>query len=819
METLELNRKEKKPLVNNNNQTSYAPGAPGSAARWTSSAKTGVGTAVSNMSRVWFTLSHGIFNEIYYPHIDKACIRDMGFIVTDGKEYFSEEKREAASKAEWLAEGVPAFRLTNTSRDGRYLIEKEIVTDPYRDTVLQKVKFTAKQGELSDHQLYILLSPHLGNQGGSNTAWIGEHDGTPILFAQYKDSVLALVCSAKWLKKSAGFVGSSDGWQDLNAHKQMTWEYTRAQYGNVALTAGIDLAESKGEFVTALGFGSNPSMAAKNAMASLNDGFEKAKHDYITGWQQWMKTNYSLTKDWAGSDILSPKSLAVIRTHESKKSPGAFIASLSTPWGASHGDSDQGGYHLVWSRDMVETAGGLLAAGAHEDARRVLGYLQTTQRPDGHWPQNMWLDGSPYWDGIQMDETALPILLVDLAHREKALTDTDLALFWPMVRQAAAYLASNGPVSPQDRWEEDPGYSPFTVSAEIAALLVAANMADRSEETATGNYLREIADVWNDSIERWMYVTNTDWCRQYNVKGYYVRIAPVNKDDGVSRFADTVNVKNVRAAEDTRTASHLVSPDALALARFGLRTANDPRMQDTVTVIDTLLKVETPTGPSWHRYNDDGYGEHEDGSPFNGTGIGRVWPLLTGERAHFELLAGENERAKSLQVTMGSFANESGLISEQVWDKPDIPKFELHCGRPSGSAMPLVWAHAEYLKLQRSLLDGKVFDLPPQTVKRYLTDKTVSPRMVWRFNHKIRSMPCGKLLRIETMAKAIIHWSDDDWKTVHDVKDSRQILGIHFADLPTKSLSEGKKIKFTFYWPEPNRWEGRDFVIQVGTSK
>jgi glucoamylase len=819
METLELNRKEKKPLVNNNNQTSYAPGAPGSAARWTSSAKTGVGTAVSNMSRVWFTLSHGIFNEIYYPHIDKACIRDMGFIVTDGKEYFSEEKREAASKAEWLAEGVPAFRLTNTSRDGRYLIEKEIVTDPYRDTVLQKVKFTAKQGELSDHQLYILLSPHLGNQGGSNTAWIGEHDGTPILFAQYKDSVLALVCSAKWLKKSAGFVGSSDGWQDLNAHKQMTWEYTRAQYGNVALTAGIDLAESKGEFVTALGFGSNPSMAAKNAMASLNDGFEKAKHDYITGWQQWMKTNYSLTKDWAGSDILSPKSLAVIRTHESKKSPGAFIASLSTPWGASHGDSDQGGYHLVWSRDMVETAGGLLAAGAHEDARRVLGYLQTTQRPDGHWPQNMWLDGSPYWDGIQMDETALPILLVDLAHREKALTDTDLALFWPMVRQAAAYLASNGPVSPQDRWEEDPGYSPFTVSAEIAALLVAANMADRSEETATGNYLREIADVWNDSIERWMYVTNTDWCRQYNVKGYYVRIAPVNKDDGVSRFADTVNVKNVRAAEDTRTASHLVSPDALALARFGLRTTNDPRMQDTVTVIDTLLKVETPTGPSWHRYNDDGYGEHEDGSPFNGTGIGRVWPLLTGERAHFELLAGENERAKSLQVTMGSFANESGLISEQVWDKPDIPKFELHCGRPSGSAMPLVWAHAEYLKLQRSLLDGKVFDLPPQTVKRYLTDKTVSPRMVWRFNHKIRSMPCGKLLRIETMAKAIIHWSDDDWKTVHDVKDSRQILGIHFADLPTKSLSEGKKIKFTFYWPEPNRWEGRDFVIQVGTSK
>ncbi len=817
METLEINKKENTTVIDSI-QTSYAPGAPGIAARWTSSAKTGVGTALSNMSQVWFTLSHGIFNEIYYPHIDKASIRDMGFIVTNGKDLFSEEKRDADSKVEWIDEGVPAFRLTNTSRDGRYIIEKEIVTDPYRETVLQKVKFTANKGDLSDYQLYILLSPHLGNQGSGNTAWIGEYHGTPILYAQYKDNVLALACSTPWLKKSAGFVGYSDGWQDLSVHKEMTWEYTRAENGNVALTAGIDLAESKGEFVTALGFGSDPAMAAKNAVTSLNDGFEKAKHDYINGWQQWMKTNYSLTKDWSGSDILSPKSLAVIRSHESKKSPGAFIASMSTPWGASHGDGDQGGYHLVWSRDMVETAGGLLAAGAHEDVRRVLNYLQTTQRPDGHWPQNMWLDGSPYWDGIQMDETALPILLVDLAHREKALTDTDLVLFWPMVRQAAAYLAANGPVSPQDRWEEDPGYSPFTVGAEIAALLVAADMADLIRETDTGKYLREIADVWNDSMERWMYVTNTDWCRQYHVKGYYIRIAPVSNSDWAVRFQTAVHVKNVKAAEDTRAASHLVSPDALALARFGLRNANDPRMQNTVKVIDAMLKVETSTGPSWHRYNDDGYGEHEDGSPFDGTGIGRIWPLLTGEKAHFELLAGEKDKAKSLQITMGSFANESGLISEQVWDKPDVPKYELRFGRPSGSAMPLVWAHAEYLKLQRSLLDGKVFDLPPQTVKRYITEKTVSPRIIWRFNHKIRSIPCGKILRIETMSKAVIHWSDDDWKTVHDLKDSHQILGIHFADLPTKSLPVGKQIKFTFYWPEADHWEGTDFIIDVGSS-
>ena len=434
-----------------------APGGPGIPARWTSSAKTGVGTALSNNSHVWFTLSHGIFNEIYYPRIDQACVRDMGLIVTDGADFFSEEKREAGHKVERLADGMPAFRLVNTCHDGRYRIEKQIVTDPHRDTVLQQVHFVAQKGALSNYHLHVLLAPHLGNQGAGNTAWVGEFEGAPLLFAQRKDNALALACSAPWSKRSVGYVGSSDGWQDLKTHKQMTWEYSRAENGNVALTAEIDLSKSHGHFVLALGFGNNAEEAARNALASLRDGFDKAKHDYIAGWQEWMKTHASLKKSELSPGDLSQISLAVLRTHESKTAPGGLIASLSIPWGFSKGDNDLGGYHLVWSRDMVETAGGLLAAGAHEDARRVLSYLQTTQLPDGHWSQNMWLDGSPYWNGIQMDETALPILLVDLAHREKALAEADMARFWPMVRKAAGYLARNGPVSPQDRWEEDPG--------------------------------------------------------------------------------------------------------------------------------------------------------------------------------------------------------------------------------------------------------------------------------------------------------------------------------------------------------------------------
>jgi glucoamylase len=795
-----------------------APGGPGGPARWTSSAKSAVGTALSNRSRVWFTLSHGIFNEIYYPRIDQACIRDMGLIVTDGATFFSEEKRDADSRVRWLADGVPAFRLINTSRDGRYHIEKEIVTDPERDTVLQRTHFLPLQGALSSYHLHVLLAPHLGNQGSDNSAWVDDFEGTPLLFARRNGSALALACSAAWVKRSVGYVGSSDGWQDLKAHKKMTWEYTQVANGNVALVAEIDLIASRGAFVLVLGFGTQPEEAAQNAIASLRSGFDKTKDGYLAGWQGWAKALPALNKGSTTPSDLSQKSLAVLRAHESKTAPGGLIASLSIPWGFSKGDNDLGGYHLVWSRDMVEAAGGLLAAGAHDEVRRVLAYLRATQQTDGHWSQNMWLDGSPYWNGIQMDETALPILLVDLAYRQKALSEPDVAQLWPMVRCAAGYLARNGPVSPQDRWEENPGYSPFTVAAQIAAMLAAADLAHLNHEDAIAGYLREIADVWNSSIDRWMYVSGTDWCRRFEVAGYYIRIAPKETGQGVSRFENAVRLKNVVAAEDTLAASHLVSPDALALVRFGLRAAEDPRMRDTAKVIDALLKVETPSGPIWHRYNGDGYGEHEDGTPFDGTGVGRGWPLLTGERAHFELAAGRAEEAKRLLAAMEAFANEGGLISEQVWDAADIAGRELYFGRPSGSAMPLVWAHAEYLKLRRSLRDGRLFDLPPQTVRRYLTDKTESSRMVWRFNHKIRSMPLGKILRVETLASAIVHWSGDGWRTSQDVATNDVGLGIYSADLGTKELSGDSQVDFTFYWPDAHRWEGDNFAVRVGVE-
>jgi glucoamylase len=797
----------------------FAPGWPGIPARWTSSAKSGIGTSLGSTSRVWFTLSHGIFNEIYYPRIDQACARDMGLIVTQGENFFSEEKRDATSEVRWLADGVPAFHVVNTCRRGRYRIEKWILTDPRRDALLQKTRFVSPAGDISGFRLYVLLAPHVGNQGAGNTAWIGEYKGQPMLFAERAGNTLALACSAGWLHRSVGFVGSSDGWQDLKAHNRMTWSYSRAENGNVAMMAEIDLDACDGEFLLALGFGRNAAEAGNRARGTLQNGYAAAEEGYIEAWTSWQKGLLPLDTDPPGGGTNAYRvDTAVVRTHESINFPGGMIASLSIPWGFSKGDKDLGGYHLAWPRDLVESAGGLLAAGAHDEVRRVLRYLEATQEGDGHWAQNMWLDGTRYWSGIQMDETALPVLLLDLARREGALGEGELARFWPMARRAAAYLVRNGPVSPQDRWEEDPGYSPFTVAAEIAALLAAADLADLSHERAVAEYLRETADAWYASVDRWMYITDTDWCRQFGVEGYYMRIAPVEEEDSSSRFHGRVLVKNVEPGEAESPAAHLVSPDALALVRFGLRSADDPRVLDTVKVIDTLLRVDTPHGPAWHRYNGDGYGEHRDGRPFDGTGVGRGWPLLTGERAHYELAAGRLEEAQRLRAVLESLAGAEGLLPEQTWDSPDLPERELFFGRPSGSAMPLVWAHAEHLKLLRSLRDGRVFDLPPQTVQRYLDDATESPYCVWRFNHKVRSMSAGKVLRVETLEPAIVRWSTDDWKASHDTATRESGLGIHVADLPTDSLPIDGSVKFTFFWPGAQSSEREEFVVGVGSE-
>jgi glucoamylase len=777
-----------------------------------------VGTSLGSSNRVWFTLGYGILNEIYYPDVDRACTRDVGLVITDGRGFFSEEKRHALHQITCPTEGVPAFRLTNTCKEGRYRIEKEVIAVPGLHALLQRTRFEPLRGRLDDHRVHVLAAPHLGNRGAGNTAWLGEHKGTPMLFAERGAFALALACSAPWVKRSVGFVGTSDGWQDLVRHRRMEWSYGRAENGNVALCGEVDLLADGGVFLLAIGLGETAEEAGHHALASLQRGFDASLRDYVERWNEWQGSLTDLRCPAPGARDLYRVSTAVLATHEAGGFPGGAIASLSIPWGSARGDEDLGGYHLVWPRDLVETGGALLAAGANAEVRRILDYLQATQERDGHWPQNMWLDGTPYWSGVQMDESAFPALLVDLARREGALDGDEAARLWPMVRRAAGYLARNGPGTPQDRWEEEPGYSPFTLAVEIAALLAAADLADACGEPRVGSYLRETADGWNACIEAWLYVSGTEIARKAGVPGHYVHVAPPGTRDSGPPEPEPLRLKNRPPATSAEPFVNVVSTGFLALVRFGLRAPDDPRVLDTLKVIDLLLRVDTPAGPAWHRYNGDGYGEHADGAPFDGTGIGRAWPLLTGERAHYELAAGHRAEAENALLALSAFANEGGLIPEQVWDAPDIPSKLLFLGKPSGSAMPLAWAHAEYVKLLRSLRDGRVFDMPPQTVARYVQRRTGSSLRTWRFNHRRRTLPAGSTLRIEVLAPAVVRWSGDGWQTLHEEATRDPGLGTHVVDLPTAGVAPGGTVRFTFWWPQAARWEGEDFAVSVADA-
>ncbi|MGB6536785.1 MAG: glucan 1,4-alpha-glucosidase [Xanthobacteraceae bacterium] len=789
------------------------PGAPGIAARWTSSAKSAVGTSAGADSRVWFTISHGILNEIYAPRLDMACIRDFGFLVTaDG--YFSEEKRDTHSTVKIVDDGIPAFRLVNVARDGRYRFLKTIMSDPDREVVLQDIAFAALSGNLSDYAVHALIAPHLVNAGAANTAWYADYKGHQLLFAEGRGTSLAVASSVPWIARSAGYVGFSDGWQTLARGEGVRSEYVRAVNGNVALTGTLDLSKTDGRVLLAIGFGAQPEEAAFRALISMQQGLDPVTRRFYGGWRQWQQSLLPLDPPSDATGLNHYRiSTAVLETHRDAAS-GAIIASLSIPWGSSKGDDDLGGYHLVWPRDLVQIAGGLLAAGSAAHAKAVLDYLVAVQEADGHWLQNSWLDGRPYWQGVQMDETGFPIILYDMLLRAGAIDQPSATRYDAMIEKAAGYIVRNGPATEQDRWEEDGGYSPFTLAVEIAALLCAADAMEAAGNAPLARYLREVADGWNERIESWTYVVDTELSRKLGIEGYYIRIGRLAADGG-SDAHGFIAIRNRPAGDAGLEADLLVSPDALALVRFGLRAADDPRIRSTVAAIDAVVKRDLPAGPYWHRYNDDGYGEHADGAPFDGTGIGRLWPLLTGERAHYELAAGRRDEARRLLATFEASASVGGLLPEQIWDCDDIPARELFLGRPSGSAMPLAWAHAEHIKLLRSLRDSAVFDMPPQTVARYVDDTAPPAPQSWRLDLRISRIAMHRTLRVELLARARVRWSTDGWATVHEGTAEPTGVGTYVCDLPTRELNEGAVVRFTLFWTEANRWQGADFEVEI----
>ena len=442
------------------------------------------------------------------------------------------------------------------------------------------------------------------------------------------------------MRRSCGYVGASDGWTDLDDNFEMDWEFDSAENGNIALTAEIDLSASR-EFTLAMALGDSAHDAQTTLVQSLGIPFAEHRERFLEQWHRVCGHVKPLAEATGDGGALYRRSHSLLLAHEDKSFPGAMIASLSIPWGESKGDDDLGGYHLVWPRDMVHSSTALLASGNTATPYRSLIYLACSQAQHGGFYQNFWIDGDPYWTGVQLDEVSFAILLAWRVQQAGALGEFDP---YPMVLRAAGFLVREGPATAQERWEENSGYSPSTLAANIAALSCAAQFADERGDAATAQFLHEYADFLESHLDRWTVTTQGTLVR--GIPRHYIRILPVD-----IRNPEPLEDPN-RAWSSSRTSRRMRRPCfrprrsstpafwnwcAMAFARPG-----DPLIEDSLEVVDRMLQVETPYGPCWRRYNHDGYGQRDDGGPFLGWGRGRAWPLLTGERGHYELAAGRD---------------------------------------------------------------------------------------------------------------------------------------------------------------------------------
>jgi glucoamylase len=590
-------------------------------------------------------------------------------------------------------------------------------------------------------RVYVYYDPSLNNSGMHDSAWT---EGNALI-AIDGNTASALVSSSGFgsradagraslkspdrsveLEVTNGYLGTSDGLTELkkNRNRPSFTPYARADNGNVVQVAalknlGVPLRgrpflrhagrprsdaptiKARTHCTLALGFGANTAEALRNSRASLAKGFTRVRSEYETGWHKY---SARLPQVGLRHQRLFNMSAMVLKGLEDKTYRGAIIASPSTPWGGgpNANEATVSGYHAVWARDLYQIATALYSAGDKATANRSLDYLfEVQQRSDGSFPQNTWVDGRPIGGGSQLDEVALPIVLAYQLGRMNRLT------WLKHIKPAADFIVRNGPATGQDRWEEKPGYSPATIAAEIAGLVCAARVAGfQADSFSAASYLKT-ADAWASSVERWTATSNGP----YSDGHYYLRIT----EKGNPNEGGRIEINSGGGTYDQR---EVVDAGFLELVRLGIKAADDPLISKSVTVVDKLIKADTTFGPGWYRYNHDAYGERLDGKPYDGsTGVGRLWTLLTGERAEFQLAAGNASEARKLFDAMTHFANDGLMIPEQVWDLngPSPMKF----GAGTGSATPLAWSMAQFIRLAVNLQQNRNLDTPSVVAVRY----------------------------------------------------------------------------------------------------
>ncbi len=755
--------------------TGTAFGAPGMPARWTSSSKEGVGTAYHTASRLWFTLSHGVVNEIYYPTIDQPNTRDIQLLITDGESFVHEERRDLNHVITYPEKGVLAYDVVNSAPDGRYEIHKTIISGPYLPVLLIEHQLVVHDDSLRGKlRLYLLIAPHLKGKGNGNNADVIDLAGNPVLHAWRDDYHLACSASPPLARASAGYVGTSDGYQDVTRHHRMEWSFREAPDGNVALTAEVQ-PDKDGKFTVAIGFGGSLSSAITPMAQVLAEPFPNQFSRFV---KQWSRMRHELDEDdgltchTGDSGSLYRLSRCILQAHEDKLYQGSLIASMSIPWGGAKGDEDLGGYHLVWPRDMLHSASALLWSGNHDLPLRALIYLTCIQRDNGSMPQNCWIDGSAYWTGRQLDETAAPVILAHRLLIADALCGFDP---WVMVLRAVSYLMLHGPSTGQERWEENSGYSPSTLATVLAAVTAAAIFAEKRGETAIQELLLDYADWMHGNLEDW--TCTRVGTLDPKIPRHFVRIVPCAADSsGPAGPPEDLTIELANGGGNHR-ASDILDAGFLNLVRYGFLAADDTLITDSLKLIDRELKVDFDGGPCWRRYEFDGYGPHTDGSAFDGGGYGGCWPLLTGERGHHELAAGRDPLPYLL--AMETFANDGGMIPEQIWPLENTGP--LKKGEPSGSAMPLCWAHAEYITLIHSRHVGHPLDRISEAYQRYVENpedgKTTAN--FWSLEHRTPVIRTGMRLVLLLDGAATIHWRNSESDAWQEINPSPTFENLH----------------------------------------
>ena len=635
---------------------------------WTTGDKIAVGTAVdSAASPLWFTAVHGGLADLLYPRIDQDNLRQFGYLVTDGSSFLFDSMRDGIPSSRVIDDRALLYQTTITDPVHGFVLVSDFAVDPARPVLLMRTQYI---GPGSLH-VYGYLVPHLLDSGRGQTGWFERGRAYVTRAGRW----LAVGSTAAMGRHSAGYLRVNDGMEDLR-HFDLTHQFDRAGPGRITLTWEVP---HPGQWTVALGMDTNQAGADRSLSDSLGAGFERVQAAYRAGWLRYAD----------GLDPLSGRatplyyhSAEVIKAAEDRERPGAIVASLAVPWGDGTVDTPvEVGYRKVWPRDLYHAAGGLLAAGDESTAVDIARFMGSMQQADGSMPQNTDLDGRRVWTGDQLDETADAILLaVRLGPRMAAGTGPDVAA-------AAEYLVRRGPSTEQERWEENSGYSPATIAAEIAALRAAARWAHAQQRDIEARRWQSAADEWDGQLEARTYVTSGPLGT-----GYYLRISPEGRPNG----DDPVQIANGGGTFDQRL---IVDPSFLELVRLGVRPAGDPRIRGTLAVLDAVDRSDAGRGPGWYRYPHDGYGETTRGG--GPDGHGHLWPLLAGERGVYAALAGE--AVDPFARTLEALAGPEQLLSEQVWEAT---------GAPTGSARPLVWAHAEYIVLLRAAVTGRVDDQP-----------------------------------------------------------------------------------------------------------